>query len=404
MSDETLSQGKTMSAEQTERPRKSGGDNPENPGNRGFSRRTFVKGSAALLAAATVNFPVRLKPEPALVEARYYEKLGQKRVHCRLCPRECRVEDGSRGYCKVRGNKNGTYYTLVYGRPCALHLDPIEKKPFFHVLPGTSAVSLSTVGCNLNCKFCQNWQISQSGPEDVETQYTAPAQIVDQAVSARVPSIAYTYGEPNVFMEYMQDIARLARTKGKRSVVVSNGYIQNKPLLDLCGLVDAMKIDLKAFDESYYREVCSATLRPVLDTILTIHARNVWLELVYLVVPTLNDDPAKIREMARWINASLGPDVPMHFSRFFPQYRLANLSPTPISTLDKAHDICREEGLHYVYVGNVPGHAAEHTYCPKCSRRIITRDGYRLVSLDIKNGSCRFCGQRIPGIWQENSS
>jgi pyruvate formate lyase activating enzyme len=390
-----------MSAREMERLHDSDKKDPKHSGDRTLSRRTFVKSSAALLAAATVNFPVRIRTEEAPVEARYYEKLGQKKIHCTLCPRECRVADGSRGYCNVRENRNGTYYSLVYGQPCALHLDPIEKKPFFHVLPGTSAVSLSTVGCNLNCKFCQNWQISQSRPEDVETRYTTPAQIVDQAVSARAPSIAYTYAEPIIFMEYMQDIAKLARTSGKRSVVVSNGYLKKEPLLDLCALVDAIKIDLKAFDESYYRDVCSATLHPVLETILTIHARNVWLELVHLVVPTLNDDAVKIREMARWVIANLGPDVPMHFSRFFPQYRLTNLPPTPVSTLDMAYNICREEGLRYVYVGNVPGHRAEHTYCPKCSRKIITRDGYRLESLDIVQGACRFCGQKIPGIWQE---
>jgi pyruvate formate lyase activating enzyme len=356
---------------------------------RTMSRRTFMKGSGAILAAAAVNLPVQMRSESLPVEARYYEKLEGKTIRCTLCPRECRVPDGSRGFCRVRENRNGTYYTLVYGQPCALHLDPIEKKPFFHVLPGTNAVSLSTVGCNLTCKFCQNWQISQSRPEDAETQHLAPSQI------------AYTYAEPIIFMEYMQDIARAARAKGKRSVVVSNGYLRKEPLLDLCGLVDAIKIDLKAFDESYYRDVCGATLRPVLDSILTIRARKVWLELVYLVVPTLNDDTVKIREMARWIVAHLGPDVPIHFSRFVPQYRLANLPPTPVSTLDAAYHACREEGLQYVYVGNVPGHAAEHTYCPTCSRKVITRNGYRVESLDCPNGVCRFCGHVIPGIWRE---
>jgi pyruvate formate lyase activating enzyme len=394
-------EGKGISALRTGRPHDLGGEDHGESGGRAISRRAFVKGSAAILAAAAVDFPLRIGAQPTLVEARYYEKLGEKKVRCTLCPRGCVVGDGSRGYCRVRENRGGTYYTLVYGQPCALHLDPIEKKPFFHVLPGTSAVSLATVGCNLKCKFCQNWQISQSKPEDAETRYTTPGEIVDRAISSGAPSIAYTYGEPNVFMEYVEDIARIGRAKGKRSVVVSNGYVQRQPLLDLCGLVDAIKIDLKAFDESYYRDVCDGTLAPVLDTILTIHARGVWLELVYLVVPTLNDNAPKIREMARWIMANLGPDVPLHFSRFFPQYQLANLPPTPVSTLDMAYDICREAGLRYVYVGNVPGHRAEHTYCPKCSRKVITRDGYRVERLDIVHGACRFCGQKIPGIWQE---
>jgi pyruvate formate lyase activating enzyme len=374
---------------------------PETTLGRRLSRRSFMKGSAALFAAAATELPLPFSQEAHAVEARYYEKLAQKRIRCLLCPRECRVGEGERGLCRVRENRNGTYYTLVYAQPCALHLDPIEKKPFFHVLPGTQAVSLSTVGCNLGCKFCQNWQISQSRPEDIATEHTPPAKIVERALSLHAPSVAYTYAEPVIFIEYMEDIASLARAKKIRNVVVSNGYIRKEPLLDLCGLVDAIKIDLKAFDDSYYRDICNATLRPVLDTILTIRSRQVWMELVYLVVPTLNDSHTKVREMARWIHTNLGADVPLHFSRFFPQYRLENLPPTPVSTLDRLYEICREEGLHFVYVGNVPGHQAESTYCPNCSRRIIERGGYRLVSLDIRNGACRFCGWKIPGIWQE---
>ncbi|MGD1047490.1 MAG: AmmeMemoRadiSam system radical SAM enzyme [Candidatus Krumholzibacteriaceae bacterium] len=370
------------------------------PGGRRFTRRAFLQGSAALAAAAAVNLPFPLRSAPNGVEARYYEKLGTKRVHCLLCPHDCRPADGERGLCRVRENRGGVYHTLVYGQPCALHLDPIEKKPFFHFLPGTEAVSLATVGCCLSCKFCQNWQISQSRPEDVETRYLAPAEIVDQALSLHAPTVAYTYGEPIVFIEYVEDIAKLARAKRLRSVVVSSGYIRKEPLLDLCRLVDAIKIDLKAFEDPYYRNICGATLRPVLDTILTIHSQNVWMELVYLVVPTLNDGEAKIKEMAHWIGESLGPDVPLHFSRFFPEYRLANLPPTPVSTLDMAYETCREAGLHYVYVGNVPGHKGESTYCPNCSKKIITRSGYRLESLDVKGGKCRFCGQKIPGIWE----
>jgi pyruvate formate lyase activating enzyme len=390
-----------MQSKRTNRPGSGGETLPETPETRLLTRRAFMRGSAALIAAAAVDIPLPLSAQHTAVEARYYERLGGKEIRCLLCPRECRVGDGGRGACKVRENRDGTYRTLVYGHACAVHLDPIEKKPFFHVLPGTQALSLSTVGCNLSCKFCQNWQISQSRPEDVETREMPPAQIVAQAVSLRAPSIAYTYGEPVVFIEYMQDIAKLGREKGLRSVVVSNGYIRKEPLLDLCRLVDAIKIDLKAFEEPYYRDICGGTLQPVLDTILTIHSQKVWLELVYLVVPTLNDNAAKIRDMARWISANLGPDVPLHFSRFFPQYRLENLPPTPVSTLDQAYEICREEGLHYVYVGNVPGHKAENTYCPNCSRRIITRGGYRLENLDVKNGKCRFCGYAIAGIWQE---
>ena len=368
-----------------------------------ITRRAFLQGSAALVAASAVNIPVLARGEPKPFEARYYERLPDGRVHCVLCPTNCRPGDKERGNCGVRENRKGTYYALDYGRPCALHLDPIEKKPFFHVLPGTDAVSLATVGCNLHCKFCQNWQISQASPEEVQTQYTAPGEIVDRAISAKAPSIAYTYSEPTVFIEYMEDIARLGRAKGLKNVVVSNGYIQKAPLADLCGLVDAIKIDLKAFHDEYYGNVCGGKLQPVLDTITSIHASKAWLEIVYLVVPTLNDNIDRVRAMARWIFTTLGPDVPLHFSRFFPQYLLANLPPTPLSTLDEAYRACREAGLHYVYVGNVPGHEGENTYCPKCKNRIVARSGYRLEKLDVIKGKCRFCGNAIPGIWQEAS-
>ncbi len=366
-----------------------------------ITRRSFLKGSAAVVAAAAVGAPFDPEAPPNPVEAKYYERTGGDRVRCLLCPRECRIGKGERGHCRVRENRGGVLFSLVYAQPCALHLDPIEKKPFFHFLPGTQAVSLATVGCNLNCKFCQNWQISQSRPEDVETKRTPPASVVDRAISLRAPSVAFTYAEPVVFIEYVQAVAKLARERNIRSVVVSNGYVRTEPLLDLCGLVDGIKIDLKAFDESYYRDICNATLQPVLDTILEIHKRRIWLELVYLVVPTLNDGTAGIRNMARWIADTIGPDVPIHFSRFYPQYRLENLPPTPVSALDAAYETCVEEGLRYVYVGNVPGHRAESTYCPNCERKIISRSGYRIESFDIRDGACRFCSHPIPGVWQE---
>jgi pyruvate formate lyase activating enzyme len=367
-----------------------------------LSRRTFISGSAALLAAGALGVPVAVRGKnEKLVEAKYYEKLDHEEIRCLLCPKECVIGDRERGYCGVRENREGKYYTLVYGQPCSLHIDPIEKKPFFHVLPGTTALSLSTVGCNMECKFCQNWQISQSRPEQIDTSYVSPRFIVDQAVRHGSPSIAYTYGEPVVFIEYMQDIAAAARERGTRSVVVTSGYIKRDPLLDLCKIVDAIKVDLKAFEESYYRDICSSELRPVLDAIETIRAEGVWLEIVYLMVPTLNDKPDKIREMARWLMSHAGADVPIHFSRFHPQYRLTNLPPTPVSSLERAYDICREEGLRYVYIGNVAGHKTESTHCPSCSKRIISRRGYRIMSCDIEKGKCRFCGESIPGIWQE---
>jgi pyruvate formate lyase activating enzyme len=366
-----------------------------------MTRRTFLTGSAAFVAAAAVGIPVsRGGAGERAFEARYYEKLEHEEIRCILCPKECRIGDRERGYCGVRENRGGLYYSLVYGQPCSLHLDPIEKKPFFHVLPGTTALSLSTVGCNMECKFCQNWQISQSRPEQAATRYMAPEAIVKQAVTARSPSIAYTYGEPVVFIEYMQDIAAVAAERGIKNLVVTSGYINDQPLRDLCRQVDAIKIDLKSFDDAYYRDICSSELRPVLDAIERVRADGVWLEIVYLMVPTLNDKPERIRAMAKWLVAHAGADVPVHFSRFFPQYRLTNLPPTPISSLERAYDISRDAGLRYVYVGNVPQHKTESTYCPSCSKRVLSRRGYRIVGIDIINGSCRFCGTRIAGIWE----
>ncbi len=365
-----------------------------------LTRRSFITGTAALIAASAAGIPARARArDEDPFEARYYEKLDHEEIRCLLCPKECRIGDRERGYCGVRENREGTYYTLVYGNPCSLHLDPIEKKPFFHVMPGTAALSLSTVGCNMECKFCQNWQISQSRPEQVDTEFFPPSLIADRAVSVKASSIAYTYGEPVVFIEYMQDIAAAARKKSVRNVVVTSGYIKKKPLLDLCRQVDAIKIDLKAFRENYYRDICSAELRPVLDSIETIAGEGVWLEIVYLMVPTLNDDPGPIREMARWLLKHAGTDVPLHFSRFFPQYRLKNLPPTPVSSLERAYDICREEGLRFVYVGNVPGHRTESTYCPQCGKQVISRSGYRIRGIELVDGACRYCGERIPGIW-----
>ncbi len=365
-----------------------------------MNRRTFIARSSAALALLGMSAPLGAEPLP--VEARYYERLPGGDVRCLLCPKTCRVAPGGRGSCGVRENRGGTYYSLVYGRPCAIHLDPIEKKPFFHILPGTQAFSLATVGCNLTCKFCQNWQISQTRPEDVQIDYKSPQRIADEAQRAGARSIAYTYGEPVVFNEYVQDIALLGRKRGILSVVVSNGYINERPLLDLCGVVDAIKIDLKAFTEDYYRKICGATLRPVLDTIVRIRRSGVWLELVYLMVPTLNDDPRELREMARWLKTDVGSDVPIHFSRFYPQYQLKDLPPTPIPSLERAYGICKEEGLEYVYIGNVPGHETESTYCPACSKVVIARRGYRVTSVDIVAGRCRYCGRSIPGIWEES--
>jgi len=262
---------------------------------------------------------------------------------------------------------------------------------------------MSTVGCNLSCRFCQNWQISQSSPGDVDTDWTGPSFYARTAERNGAASIAFTYGEPVVYAEYALDIAAAARESGVRSVAVTAGYIEEKPLADLCSAVDAVKVDLKAFDDGYYRKICGATLKPVLRTLAAVRSSGAWLEIVYLMVPTLNDDPEAITRMAKWICSELGPDVPLHFSRFHPAYRLSDLPPTPVSSLETARERSLDAGMRYVYIGNVAGHEASSTFCPYCSRKIIDRSGYRIRSLDIEDGRCRFCGEIQPGIWSDET-
>ncbi len=372
-----------------------------------MNRRGFLRRAAGTGLALGAGLPVwghRTAARPAVsdlsqVEARYYVKLPDREVECRLCPRLCRLGDKERGYCGVRENVAGTYYTLVYGRACTVQADPIEKKPFFHVLPGTMALSLATAGCNVNCRFCQNWEISQARPEQIEHVDLAPADAASRAKAAHCPSIAYTYSEPTVFFEYMYDIALRARPRGLKSLVVTGGHINPEPLTDLLGVVDAVKIDLKGFSEGFYKTYVRGALKPVLEAIRTVARTKVWLEIVYLVIPTLNDRPEDLRAMARWVLETAGPDVPVHFSRFHPMYLMKNLPPTPLSTLEAARETALAEGLRFVYIGNVPGHEAESTYCPGCRRAVIQRVGYSIEAIRLRKGKCESCGTAIPGLW-----
>jgi pyruvate formate lyase activating enzyme len=320
-------------------------------------------------------------------------------VRCNLCPHHCIIKEGERGRCRVRENRAGRLYSVVYGNPCAVHVDPIEKKPFFHFLPTAAAFSLATAGCSLRCLYCQNASISQVPPEQTENIDLPPQEVVRAAQRANAPVIAYTYSEPMVFYEYMLSTAELGRQAGLRSVVISAGFVDRQPLLELCQAVDAIKIDLKGYDEGFYRTVCGGELRPVLDAIQTIYDTGIHLEIVNLVVPTLNDRMDQLRALARWLVHELSPDVPLHFSRFFPQYQLVNLPPTPEETLDQARNIALEEGMRFVYVGNVPGHAGNHTYCPVCGQRIIARQGFAVLEYHLEGNACAYCGEVIPGVW-----
>lgn len=333
-------------------------------------------------------------------EARYYTKLANKTVQCQLCPRRCVIPPGKRGFCRVRENQNGKLYSLVYGLVCSMNREPIEKAPFFHFLPGAQRLTLATVGCNQRCKYCQNWEISQASPEEVPGETLTPEAVVNLAEKLRLPVICFTYTEPVVFFEYMVDIARLARQKGIRTAVVSGGYINPEPLKELCSVVDAIKIDLKGFTPEFYRDVCGSTLEPVLTAIRTIATTGRHLELVNLVVPGYNDDTTTINRMCRWIKENVGDTIPLHFTRFHPDYRLQNTPATPISTLERAVAIARNTGLKFVYIGNCPGHQDENTTCPHCGKTIVRRTGFSITANDIVKGNCRFCGKRIPGVWR----
>jgi pyruvate formate lyase activating enzyme len=374
-----------------------------------FTKREFLKYSGASLCvlAGTCLFglPETSRAQMAqkgLIKTKlspYFTPLPGGEIQCELCPRQCRVPKGKRGFCRVRENREGKYYSLVYGNPCAIHLDPIEKKPFFHVLPGTTSFSLATAGCNFQCKFCQNWEISQAFPEDVYSYEVSPEMMVKKAKEIGAHSIAYTYVEPTIFYEYMFDIGSLAKKAGLLNVTHSNGFINQVPLRNLCKVLDAANIDLKGFTETFYRDLCSGELSPVLKALKTLKQEKIHLEITNLIIPTKNDDMPVLREMCLWVKKELGADTPIHFSRFYPLYKLKSLPPTPVSTLEKARAVALSAGLEYVYIGNVPGHEAENTFCPKCKKMIIQRTGYMVGEVHLKGGKCRYCGKPIPGIW-----
>jgi pyruvate formate lyase activating enzyme len=334
-----------------------------------------------------------------VIEARFYEKLPHKKIRCNLCPRECVIDDRERGYCGVRENREGTYYSLVYSRPCTYHVDPIEKKPLFHFYPGSMAFSIATAGCNVNCKFCQNWEISQVRPEQIRSIYLPPQKTARQAKNSQCISIAYTYSEPTIFFEYMEDTASAGKAIDVKSVVITAGYISKEPLIQLCRTVDAIKVDLKAYSEKFYRDVVNGELKPVLDSLITMRKLDMWTEIVYLIVPTLNDSDEELKGLSQWIIEYLGPEVPIHFTRFHPYYLLKNLPPTPVNTLNRAREIALAEGLHYVYIGNVAGHPAENTVCPKCREIVVRRTGFIVQEVKISNGRCFKCNHKIAGRW-----
>lgn len=332
-------------------------------------------------------------------EALFYERKENGQVRCGLCRFACLIGNGARGICAVRENRDGVLYSLNYGRLCAEHVDPIEKKPLFHVMPGSRTYSIASVGCNFRCRHCQNYSISQmvrNAP--IRGEQTAPEEVVQRALANDCASISYTYSEPTVFFEFALDTARLARQAGLKNIFVTNGYISREALADIAPFLDAANIDLKGFSEAFYRDIVHAKLTEVLDSIIEYRRQGIWIELTTLVIPGLNDDEAELRGIAEFIVANLGADTPWHVSQFYPTYQLTDRPRTPLVTLKKARDIGRAAGLRHVYEGNVPGGGGENTLCPSCGSLLIKRYGYIIEADRIGNGACPDCGAAIAGV------
>jgi pyruvate formate lyase activating enzyme len=331
-------------------------------------------------------------------EALFYTETP-KGIRCLICPNECDIKEGEAGDCRNRVNKNGKLYSIAYGNPCAIHVDPIEKKPLNHFLPGSKAFSIATAGCNLACLNCQNWTISQTSPEKTKNYDLLPDKVVESCINNECDSIAYTYSEPITFYEYTYDSSVLARQAGIKNVMVSAGYINREPLLKLCKVIDAANIDLKSFSDEIYLKLNAGKLQPSLDTLVTMKNEGVWLEITNLVVPSWTDDLDMIKRMCGWLAKNGFTETPLHFSRFQPMHKLTQLPPTPVNTLKNARDIAVQEGLKHVYIGNVPGLGSESTTCPKCSKTVVERRGYSIIQNNIEKGKCKFCNSPVAGVW-----
>jgi len=382
-----------------------------------MSKREFLKKSLVILggglaslwgfgslcgcqvdASTPAERPYGATPEPR-AEVPFYRPLAEKAVQCEICFRRCVVKEDKLGFCRNKKNVGGRLYNLVYGHPCALQIDPIEKEPVFHMLPGSRIFCIGTASCNFRCKFCQNWEMSQRTMWELINYDITPEEVVDKAIENKCESVSFTYNEPIAFYEFMFDVARLARQKGLYAIFHTNGTLNPEPLFAILELMNAVTVDLKGFTTEFYRRYCEGELIPVLETLRNIRKTDTHLEIVNLVIPSGNDDLDDIRRMCIWIRDNLGDDVPLHFTRFFPAYKLQRLEATPIETLEAAARIADEVGLKFVYIGNVPGHRRNSTFCPRCGEALITRVHFAVLEMRIENGCCPFCGEGIPGIW-----
>ncbi|MFC2098301.1 AmmeMemoRadiSam system radical SAM enzyme [Bacteroidota bacterium] len=332
-------------------------------------------------------------------EALFYSETPRG-VKCLICPNECTLKPGELSDCRNRINRDGKLYTIAYGNPCAVHIDPIEKKPLYHFLPSTQSFSIATAGCNLACLNCQNWTISQSSPTETRNVDLMPDNLVKQALNNDCRTIAYTYSEPITFFEYTCDSSKLAHEQGVRNILVSAGYINPEPQHHLIRYIDGANIDLKSFSEEIYLKLNGGKLKPVLEGLKVFREEGVWLEITNLIVPGWTDDMVMIARMCDWLFENGFRDVPLHFSRFHPTYKLTQIPPTPVSTLEKAKETALAAGLRFVYIGNVPGSSASNTYCPECGEIVIERKGFRITQNNLKAGKCASCSEPIPGVWE----
>lgn len=329
-------------------------------------------------------------------EAMFYEKLEDQKVRCGLCNHRCRISDGNTGICGVRENRDGVLYTLIYAMVSSEAIDPIEKKPLFHFNPGSDVYSLGTIGCNFRCKHCQNWTISQVGLDGSNSIEISPELAVKRALAAECRSIAWTYNEPTIWYEYTYDCAKLAKEAGLDTAYVTNGYITPEALEHIAPYLDAFRVDIKAFSESFYKEIVGAKLSPVLESAKLARKLGMHVEVVNLIIPTLNDSENELRELSKWVCEKLGENTPVHFTRFQPYYKMKHLPPTPVKTIEMAHRVALEEGLKYVYIGNVFGHEFENTFCPSCNELLIRRGVFDVKEFNIDEANkCRKCGELI---------
>lgn len=332
--------------------------------------------------------------------ADWWEQADNGKILCTLCPRYCTIGEGQAGFCFIRQNINGKLYSIGYGRPTGFAIDPIEKKPLSHFLPGTQILSFGTAGCNLGCKFCQNWYVSKARLDSVNSMEVSPEEVVALAKRYKVPSIAFTYNDPVIFGEYVVDISKLARQEGIKSVMVTAGYIDKNARKDVYKYIDAANVDLKAFTESFYREITFSHLEHVLDTLKWLkHETDVWFEITTLLIPGENDSSDEIQNMCNWILENLGDEVPLHFTAFHPDFKMLNKSRTPVETLNRSRNIALKSGIKYCYTGNVHNREGQTTYCPSCSKPLIERDWHSINTNKLTNNNCPYCNTKIAGVF-----